>query len=51
MFYIKVKDLKERTDLLEYLKAHGIHAVFHYVYGIKPEEIEVVINAVKEFYA
>lgn len=31
MFYIKVKDLKERTDLIEYLKSHGIHAVFHYV--------------------
>ena len=31
MFFIKVKDLKERTDLLEYLKSHGIHAVFHYV--------------------
>lgn len=31
MFYIKVKDLDERTALLEYLKQHGIWAVFHYV--------------------
>ncbi len=31
MFYIKVKDLEERTALLEYLKNHGIWAVFHYV--------------------
>ncbi|MFY9105121.1 dTDP-4-amino-4,6-dideoxygalactose transaminase [Aliarcobacter cryaerophilus] len=31
MFYIKVKDLKERTDLLDYLKRNDIYAVFHYV--------------------
>lgn len=31
MFYIKVKDLKERTKMLEFLLEHGIHAVFHYV--------------------
>ena len=31
MFFIKVKDLKERTNLIEHLKSHGIHAVFHYV--------------------
>ena len=31
MFYIKVKDLHERTNLIEHLKSHGIHAVFHYV--------------------
>jgi len=31
MFYIKVKDLNERTNLIEYLESHGIHAVFHYV--------------------
>lgn len=31
MFYIKAKDLKERTDLIEYLKSHDIYAVFHYV--------------------
>ncbi|WP_323591935.1 dTDP-4-amino-4,6-dideoxygalactose transaminase [Aliarcobacter butzleri] len=31
MFYIKVKDLKERTLLLEYLKQNNINAVFHYV--------------------
>ena len=31
MFYIKVKDLKERTDLLDYLKENTIYAVFHYV--------------------
>ena len=31
MFYIKVKDLKERTALLKYLGEHNILAVFHYV--------------------
>lgn len=31
MFYIKVKDLNERTRLLEYLKENNIYAVFHYV--------------------
>ncbi len=31
MFYIKVKNLEERTKLLSYLKNHGIYAVFHYV--------------------
>ena len=31
MFYIKVKDLDTRTDLLKYLKENGIMAVFHYV--------------------
>lgn len=31
MFYIKVKDLEERTKMLEFLLEHGIHAVFHYV--------------------
>ncbi len=31
MFYIKVKDLEERTKLIEYLKENGILSVFHYV--------------------
>jgi dTDP-4-amino-4,6-dideoxygalactose transaminase len=31
MFYIKVKDLDERTALLAHLKETGIGAVFHYV--------------------
>ena len=31
MFYIKVRDLDERTDLISYLKANDIWAVFHYV--------------------
>jgi len=31
MFYLKVKDLDERTVLLEYLKQNKINAVFHYV--------------------
>jgi dTDP-4-amino-4,6-dideoxygalactose transaminase len=31
MFYIKVKDLDERTRLLEHLKQNDILAVFHYV--------------------
>ena len=31
MFWLKTKDLETRTQLLEYLKENGIHAVFHYV--------------------
>lgn len=31
MFYIKTKDLQERTALISFLKAHDILAVFHYV--------------------
>jgi dTDP-4-amino-4,6-dideoxygalactose transaminase len=31
IFYIKVKDLEERTNLLKFLKEKGILAVFHYV--------------------
>ena len=31
MFYIKVKDLDERTTLISHLKEHGVMAVFHYV--------------------
>lgn len=31
MFYIKVADLDERTDLIEYLRFKEINTVFHYV--------------------
>lgn len=31
MFYIKTKDLTERTRLIAYLKQNGIGAVFHYI--------------------
>lgn len=31
MFYIKTKDLQERTALISFLKDHDILAVFHYV--------------------
>lgn len=31
MFYIKARDLKERTQLLKYLNRNGVMAVFHYV--------------------
>lgn len=31
MYYIRVKDLEERTKLLTYLKENGVGAVFHYV--------------------
>ncbi len=44
MFYIKVKDISERTGLMEYLKSKGVFSVFHYVplhssdFGIKISE-------------
>lgn len=31
MFYIKTKDLKERTQLITYMKERGIGCVFHYI--------------------
>ncbi len=31
MFFIKTAHIAERTNLIEYLKSHGIYAVFHYV--------------------
>lgn len=31
MFYIKTRDLKERTDLIFYLKGKQINSVFHYI--------------------
>ncbi len=31
MFYIKAADLRERTELIAFLKAAGVQAVFHYV--------------------
>lgn len=31
MFYIKVKDIEERTRMIDALKAEGVWAVFHYV--------------------
>lgn len=31
MFYIKLKNLQQRTDMMNYLREKGIYAVFHYV--------------------
>ena len=31
MFYLKAKDIEERTALLSYLKEHGVYSVFHYI--------------------
>jgi dTDP-4-amino-4,6-dideoxygalactose transaminase len=31
MFYLKTKDIQERTSLLEHLKSNGILSVFHYI--------------------
>ena len=31
MFYIKVKDIEERTNLIKYLKQNDVESVFHYV--------------------
>lgn len=31
MFYIKAKDIEERSRLIEYLKQNGIYSVFHYI--------------------
>ncbi len=31
MFYIKAKDLKERGELIAFLKEHGVASAFHYI--------------------
>src|SRR5699024_7524896 len=31
MYYLKVKDLKTRTALIQWLKEHGVQSVFHYI--------------------
>ena len=31
MFYVKLKDLDERTRFISYLKTHGVQSVFHYI--------------------
>lgn len=31
MFYIKVKDIEERTELIKFLRENGVQAVFHYI--------------------
>ncbi len=31
MFYLKAKDLEERTELIDFLKENGVNAVFHYI--------------------
>ncbi len=31
MFYIRVRDLEERTALIAFLSKNGIHSVFHYI--------------------
>lgn len=31
MFYIKVRNLEERTEMISYLKEHRIYSVFHYI--------------------
>lgn len=85
MYYVKAKDLQERTALIKFLKENGVSAVFHYIplhtapagekygrfhgedkyttkeserllrlplyYGLKEEDIETVVNTVKQFYS
>lgn len=31
MFFVKVKDLEERTQFINYMRENGVHCVFHYV--------------------
>jgi len=31
MFYIKARDIEERTALIDWLKERGVHSVFHYI--------------------
>lgn len=31
MYYVKAKDLEERTRLIQYMEAHDVNCVFHYI--------------------
>ena len=31
MFYVKVKDITERTEFISFLAENGVHSVFHYI--------------------
>lgn len=31
MFYLKLKDLKERTEFIDYMKQNDVYCVFHYI--------------------
>ncbi len=31
MFYVKLRDIEERTEFISYLKEHGVQSVFHYI--------------------
>ncbi len=85
MFYLKCKDLEERTAFIDFMKGKGILTVFHYIplhsapagekygrfhgedvyttkeserlvrlpmyYSLTLEEVDLICNAVKEFFA
>lgn len=84
MFYIKLKDLEQRTKMIKYLKENNINSVFHYVplhsakaglefgrfhgedryttkeserllrlplyYGLNEEEVDYIVNRIKDFF-
>ncbi len=84
MFYIKAKDIQERTAFIDYMKEQGVLCVFHYIplhtapaglkfgrfhgedkyttreserlvrlpmyYGLTPEQVDDICDAVKKFY-
>ncbi len=84
MFYIKCRDIEERSALITFLKAKGVYSVFHYIplhtapagqrfgrfhgedvyttkeserltrlplyYGLTDEDLNAVVQAVKEFF-
>lgn len=31
MYYVKVKDLEERTKVIDFMRENGVHCVFHYI--------------------
>ena len=31
MFYVKLRDIEERTNFIQFLKEHDVNSVFHYV--------------------
>lgn len=84
MYYIKLKDIQQRQEFIEYMKINGIQTVFHYIplhsapagkkygvfygedqyttkeserlvrlplyYGLKQEQVQYIIEKIKEFF-
>ena len=62
MFYIKARDLEQRTRFISYMKENGVLTVFHYIplhtspaglpmyYGLTLDQVDFICGLVKDFF-